>query len=155
VISPYDLAFDHAGNLLIADVGAAAIRIVHTDGTIGTLAGNGRPGFSGDGGPATSATLNSPSALSIGPDGSIFIADGGNHRIRRITPDGMISTYAGNGQAGYSGDGGPAISASFQALTYSLAVDSAGNLFIADRDGNAVREVTPDGNIATIAGKAP
>lgn len=118
---------------------------------IDTFAGNGSQSFSGDGGPAAIAGLNHPRGLAVDSGGSVYIADVDNLRIRRISPNGMISTVAGNGLAGNSGDGGPAINASLSNLT-SLALDAAGNLYIADAHNMCVRKVTPGGIISTVAG---
>ncbi len=102
---------DAAGNLFIADYSNNRIRKVTRDGVISTVAGNGIRGFSGDGGPATSAQLSYPSGVAVDTAGNLFIADYSNNRIRKVTPAGMISTAAGDGTPGFSGDGGPATSA--------------------------------------------
>jgi TonB family protein len=149
--APLDIAVDTAGNLFIADTQNSRIRKVTPAGVITTVAGNGTQGFSGDGGPATSAKLNDPSGVAVDTAGSLFIADSSNNRIRKVTPDGVISTVAGNGSAGYSGDGGPATTAQLNSLG-GVAVDTAGNLFIADSGNNCVRKVTTSGVINTIAG---
>jgi hypothetical protein len=120
-------------------------------GVIRTVAGNGTAGFSGDGGPATSAKLNSPWGLAIDSAGNLYVADGGNNRIREITPAGIIATIAGNGTAGFSGDGGPATSAQLFRPD-GVAVDTAGNLYIADTANARVRKVTTSGVISTVAG---
>jgi uncharacterized protein (TIGR03437 family) len=152
--SPYAIAVDGAGNLYIADTGKN-IRKVSRNGIITTVAGNGTEGFSGDGGPATSAELLYPSSLAVDNAGNLYIADAGNLRIRKVTPGGIISTVAGDGESGYSGDGGPATDAKF---TYpqTIAADSAGNLYIADCDydsGNArIRMVSTSGIMSTVAG---
>jgi sugar lactone lactonase YvrE len=147
--SPSGVAVDTAGNLFIADSGNNGIRKVTPGGVISTVAGNGTAGFSGDGGPATSAQLR-PSGVAVDASGNLFIADSGNSRIRKVTLGGVISTVAGNGTAGFSGDGGPATSAGLSAS--GVAVDTAGNLFIADPGNNCVRKVTPAGMISTVAG---
>jgi trimeric autotransporter adhesin len=118
---------------------------------INTVAGNGIQGYSGDGGPATSAKLAAPTGVAIDSAGNLFIADFDNSRIRKITPDGVISTVAGNGTLGYSGDGSQATSAKLD-TPEGVAVDSAGNLFIADTYNNRIRMVTPGGVINTVAG---
>jgi hypothetical protein len=120
-------------------------------GTIATVAGTGEKGFSGDGGPATQAALSSPSALLLASDGALLIADTLNHRIRRLAVDGTIDTVAGTGEIGFSGDGGPARDARL-ASPFGLALDDAGNLYVADRDNVRVRRILPDGTIDTIAG---
>ena len=119
--------------------------------TIQTFAGNGSQAFGGDGGPAAVAALNHPRGLVVDSNGSVYVADADNLRIRRITPDGVISTVAGNGFQGNSGDGGLAMNASLGSLT-GLALDTAGNLFIADAHNMCVRKVTPGGIISTVAG---
>lgn len=112
---------------------------------------NGIPGYTGDGGPATSAELNYPYGVAVDSAGNIYIADSTNAVIRKVTPGGTISTIAGNNIVGYSGDNGPATSAQID-LPTSLAVDSAGNLYIADRNNNVIRKVSPGGTISTVAG---
>ncbi len=142
------LAVDGDGSLYIADTGNNRIRKV-TKGVITTVAGTGIAGFSGDDGPATSAQLNSPASIAVDAEGDIFIADTFNDRIRKIT-NGVITTVAGTGADGFSGDGGSARSAELSAPT-SIAIDSAGDLFIADRSNNRVRKVS-NGVITTVAG---
>src|SRR5207253_5285247 len=105
---PWGVAVDASGNVFIADTNNARIRKVTPDGVISTVAGVWPPGFSGDGGPATSAQLNYPQAIAVDVFGNFFIADPQNHRVRKITLDGVIHTIAGNGQSGSRGDGGPA-----------------------------------------------
>lgn len=144
------IAVDTAGSLLIADSLNNRIRKVTSSGIITTVAGSGTAGYSGDGGPATGAALDSPTSVAVDAGGNIFIADEFNVRIRKVTPGGTISTVAG-GQFGYSGDGGPATSASVSLLT-GVAVDANDNLFIADSDNNRVRKVTPTGVISTFVG---
>ncbi len=127
------------------------IRRVGPDGIISTVAGNGAPGYSGDGGLATQAQLNGPMGVATGPDGSLYIADSGNGRIRRVDPNGIISTVAGNGTYGYGGDGGPAIDAAL-AHPKTVAVGPDGSLYIGDTVNNRIRRVGPDGIITTVAG---
>jgi uncharacterized protein (TIGR03437 family) len=148
---PYGVALDGAGNLFIVDSSNNRIRKVTPAGIITTIAGNGNHGYSGDGGPAISAEINLPYGVAVDVAGNLFIADTGNQRIRKVTPAGIITTIAGNGNEGYSGDGGPAASAELY-LPYGVAVDGAGNLFIADAYNNRIRKVTPAGIISTIAG---
>jgi sugar lactone lactonase YvrE len=107
--------------------------------------------FYGDGGQATSASLNSPRGLAIDSAGGVYISDMDNYRVRLVSAAGIISTVAGNGSMAYSGDGGQAISASFSDVT-SVALDSAGNLYIADASNRRVRRVTPGGIVTTVAG---
>lgn len=150
-ISVKGIAVDGAGNLFIADAHNQRIRKVASNGIITTVAGTGTSGFSGDGGPAQSARLNFPSDVATDSAGNLFIVDGFNHRIRRVGLDGVIRTVAGNGQYGFSGDGGPAIAASLYS-PHGVAVDRHGNIFIADYGNDRVRRVTPAGVISTIAG---
>jgi uncharacterized protein (TIGR03437 family) len=150
VNQPEGIALDSAGNVYIADTLDNVVRKVN-NGTIDTLAGFGTPGFSGDGGPATSGKLNHPSAVAVDTAGNVFVADTGNNRVRRITPLGAIVTVAGNGDPTFGGDGGPAAAAGLSGPR-GVAVDTAGNLYIADTGHNRIRKVTPDGTIVTIAG---
>ncbi len=148
---PRGVALDRSGNLYIADDGNSRVRKVSLDGTITTVAGSGRYDYSGDGGPATSAALRNPRAVAVDAAGNLYIADSNNHRIRKVGLDGIISTVAGNGVAAFSGDGGPAISASLNQPN-GVAVDAAGNLYIADSSNNRIRKVPPGGIITTVAG---
>src|SRR5271157_2356151 len=145
---PEGVAADSAGNLYIADSGNQRIRKV-SGGTITTIAGNGMQGFSGDGGPATSASLTYPAGVAVDPAGNLYIADSYNNRIRKVS-GGTITTVAGNGAYGFSGDGGPATSASLY-WPQGVAVDSAGNLYIADTGNQRIRKVS-GGTITTVAG---
>jgi len=144
------LAVDDFGNLFIADGGNNRIRKVDTNGIITTVAGDGTPGYTGDGGIATNATLNSPAGVAVDARGNLFIADG-NNCIRKVDTNGFIMTVAGNGIPGYSGDGGTATNAELSAPT-GLAVDTCGNLFISDELNNCIRKVDVNGIISTIAG---
>ena len=146
VNGPQGLTVDAAGNIFIADSQNHRIRKVTPGGIITTVAGSsplpGPGGFSGDGGPAVNAQLNYPVDVAVDRTGNLYIADYENQRIRRVSPDGIISTIAGNGTGGYSGDGGPATTAS---LCYpsALAVDGAGNIYVADSCNNAIRILRP------------
>jgi sugar lactone lactonase YvrE len=142
---------DSAGNLYFVDAGNHRVRKVSSAGVITTVAGNGVPGFSGDGGQAASAQLNNPHGLAMDAVGNLYIADSYNHRIRKITTTGIISTVAGNGKQGYSGDGGPAASAQLFNPN-AIAVDSSGNLYIADTWNHSIRKVTNAGIISAVAG---
>jgi sugar lactone lactonase YvrE len=151
LFSPSGIALDTRGNLYIAEHRYDHVRKVAPDGTISTIAGTGLQGFSGDGGPATQAQLNDPTELAADGRGSLYIADSGNHRVRRIAPDGTISTVAGTGVPGFSGDGGPATLAQIHAPN-GVAVDRQGNLYFLDSRNLRVRRVALDGTIATVVG---
>ena len=118
------MAVDGSGNLYIADIDNNRIRKVSATGIITTVAGNGTVGYSGDGGPATSAQLNVPFGVAVDASGNLYIADAYNHRIRKVSATGIITTVAGNGSGGYSGDGGPATSAQLDG-PQGVAVDGA------------------------------
>ncbi|PYU25223.1 MAG: hypothetical protein DMG30_06055 [Acidobacteria bacterium] len=157
---PWGVTLDSAGNLFIADTGNRIRRVDGVTGVITTVAGNGIDGYAGDGGPATAAALFVPSGVAVDSAGSLFIADTGNQRIRRVdSVTGVISTVAGNGYlnpyyscGGYSGDGVPATSAELNCPS-GIAVDSAGNLFIADSGNQRIRRVdSVTGVISTVAG---
>lgn len=122
-----------------------------SQGIVTTFAGNGNMTFSGDGGPATAAALNHPRGLAIDSAGGVYISDTDNWRIRRVTPAGIVSTVAGNGTYGATGDFGQAINASFSDVT-DVALDAAGNLYIADASNHRIRKVTPGGIVSTVAG---
>jgi hypothetical protein len=139
------------GGFLVADPATDEIRRVAPDGTITRVAGVGTYGFSGDGGPATSAQLGAPVAIGALPGGGFLIADADNNRVRRVAPDGKITTVAGTGSPAFSGDGGPAAAAAISA-PWSLAVRSDGSYLIADRDNNRIRRVSATGTITTVAG---
>jgi uncharacterized protein (TIGR03437 family) len=148
---PIGVAVDSSGNLYIADFGNSRVRKVSASGAIiGTVAGNGSFGYSGDGGPAVKAQLNGPQGVAVDAAGNLYIADTENNLIREVTAGGLIASVAGNGVAGYSGDGGQATSAQV-GNPVGLAVDAAGNIFTLDAS-NRVRQVYPNGLIATIAG---
>jgi len=148
---PCGLALDSAGNLYIADAASNVIRKLSTNGTIATVAGNHTAGYAGDGGAATSASLNEPLGVAVDAAGNIYIADSFNSRIRVVAANGTITTVAGNGFTGRSGDGGAATSATLN-RPQGVAVDAAGNLYIADTDNHVVRKVAVDGTISTLAG---
>ncbi len=145
------LAIDSAGNVLIADVNNGRIRKITANGVVNTIAGNGLFRFSGDGGPATSATLYLPYSVVEDNSGNIFFTEPGVERIRRVSPSGAISVYAGNGTEGYSGDGGPAISAALGDPNF-LALGPNGNLYFTDNFNCVVRSISTAGVIETFAG---
>jgi uncharacterized protein (TIGR03437 family) len=146
VVDPAGIAVDSAGNIYIADL--YRIREV-SNGVIATVAGNGMEGFSGDNGPATSAQMGQPVGIAVDAAGNLYIADQGNNRIRKVSGR-VIATVAGNGTAGFSGDGGPATAAQLSNPA-GIAVDSAGNLYIADSYNQRIRKVS-GGVITTVAG---
>lgn len=148
---PEDVAVDQFGNLYIADTGNNRIRRVDTNGIISTVAGTGGCCFSGDGIPATQATLWGPKAVELDNTENLFIADSANYRVRKVNSSGIISTVAGNGILAYSGDGGPATNAAI-GRPGDLGFDSSGNLFILDSYGYRVRKVDSSGIITTLAG---
>jgi sugar lactone lactonase YvrE len=136
---PTALELDDAGNLYIADAHNNAVRRLDPDGTLHTIAGTGAPGYGGDGGPATAAMLDQPNGLALAPDGTIYVADRGNFRIRRISPDGTIDSFAGTGVEGFAGDGGPASAAQFGYVA-RLSLDGDG-LLVADQSNGTVRRI--------------
>ena len=151
---PYGLAFDLSGNLYVADKNNNAIRKISAGtGIITTVAGTGTAGYSGDGGLATSATLNRPFGVAVDRAGNIYISDNGNSVIRRVDAStGIITTVAGTGTAGYSGDGALATAARLH-YNFGLTTDTAGNLFIADQFNQRIRKITvATGIITTVAG---
>jgi sugar lactone lactonase YvrE len=152
---PQGVAFDEAGDLLIADTGNNAIREVNAvTGIIRTVAGTGVAGFNGDNQAATTAQLNSPWSVAVAQDGSLYIADLTNNRVRKVSTAGMISTVAGTGTRGFSGDGGSAVAAVLGEPA-AVAIDPAGDIYIADSDNNRVREISAaTGIIETICGNA-
>lgn len=148
---PSHIAVDAAGNLYIADTHNHRIRKVDSAGNITTIAGDGTSGFSGDGGPATSAQLSYPHGIAVDSAGNLYIADFGNNRVRKINTTGTISTFAGDGTYGDSGDGGPATAAQFHD-PFNVAVDSNDNVYIADYRNSSIRMVNSSGIISTVAG---
>ncbi len=148
---PRNLAFDKHGNLFVAEQRAHKIRKIDRNGVITTVAGSNGEGFSGDGGLATEAWLFNPRGVTVDDNGNIYISDKDNSRIRKVTTDGIISTIAGTGENGYSGDGGAATSAKIN-FPYQMQTDSQGNLYFAEADNHVIRKISIDGNISTVAG---
>src|SRR5665213_1429091 len=154
---PYGVTVDANGNLFIADEVSNRIRKVDTDGIITTVAGNGygagtgNGGYSGDGNAAINAELWYPSSVAVDAGGNLFIADSENNRIRKVDTNGVITTVAGKGPSSFSGDGSKATNATLY-WPQGLALDAAGNIFIADSWNNRIRKVDTNGIITTVAG---
>jgi len=148
---PRGVAVGNDGSLYIADKHNHCIRKVTHDGVISTVAGTGRQGYSGDGGPAVQARLNGPCSVALGTHGELYIADTHNNCIRKVDSKGIVSTVAGTARAGYSGDGGPATKAQLN-YPWGVAVSKDGSLYIADQRNQRVRKVGRDGVISTVAG---
>ncbi len=149
--TPYVSIFDAIGNMYIADYDNNRVRKINTAGIISTFAGNGTGGYTGDGGQATAAELYTPVALAFDAIGNLIISDGSNHRIRKVNSLGIISTIAGTGVGGFSGDCGQATAAQLN-RPFGIAIDAVGNLYIGDSWNNRVRMVNTSGIITTIAG---
>jgi sugar lactone lactonase YvrE len=150
-VLPAGVAVDSFGNFYVADAGDNRIRKVDTNGIINTIAGTNSAGFSGDSKLAVNAKLNSSSGVAVDSSGNVFIADAGNNVIRKVDVNGVITTLAGNGSAGYAGGGGAATNASLN-QPHGVAVDSSGNVFIADTGNNVIRKMDVNGIITTLAG---
>src|ERR1039457_5551494 len=148
---PMGIAVDASGNVFVADRDASVVRKISGNGTITTVAGTGTAGFSGAGGAASSAQINGPFGVAVDSAGNLYIADTGNEAVRKVSPAGVMSTVAGTGTRGYSGDGGAARNAWLDGPE-SVAVDAAGNLYIADTFNGRIRRVGTDGVITTVAG---
>jgi hypothetical protein len=152
LVYPKGVVSDNTGNFYVLDHGEYRIRKVDTNDVIWTVAGNGLNGFSGDGGPATNTSIAANDiGILLDKLGNIIFADLGNNRIRKVDTNGIITTIAGNGIIGYSGDGGPATNAMLN-RPYDVAMDGAGNLFIADQNSYRIRKVDTNGIIWTVAG---
>jgi len=157
ISNAYGIATDASGNLYIADSGNNRIRKVSSSGTITTIAGTGVAGFSGDGAQATLCQLNNPVGITVDASNNVYIVDGGNNRIRKINPSGVITTIAGTGIQGFSGDGGLATNAQLNFGTNSLAfggidLDVAGNIYVSDYNNGRIRKISTSNSITTIAG---
>jgi len=148
---PRGVAFDASGNMYIADEMNHRIRRVTTGGVITTFAGNGTGGFSGDGGAAVNAQLNQPEDVFVDASGTVYIADSSNHRIRRVTSGGTISTVAGTGAFGFNGDSQTAVNAQLN-RPVGITMDASGNLYIADASNHRIRKIATNGTISTVAG---
>ncbi|PQJ13105.1 hypothetical protein CJD36_005015 [Flavipsychrobacter stenotrophus] len=148
----WGVTLDAGGNVYFADISHHVIRkITAATGIISTIAGTGVGGFSGDGGAATAAKLNNPAFLVVDGAGNLYITDGANNRIRKINTSGIISTIAGTGAYGFSGDGGPATAALIN-YPRGLAIDASGTLYFVDGNNNRVRKISAAGIISTIGG---
>ena len=149
--TPRGIAFGSGDVLYIADTGNHLIRTIERDGTIKTYAGTGTAGFGGDGGFASNAILNGPEGLAFDSRFNLYIADTGNNRIRVIDAQAQLRTLAGSAQSGFAGDNGPATAARLNSPV-AVAVDSAGNVYVADRGNHRIRQVDPAGTIVTVGG---
>lgn len=148
---PSGIAFDGKGNLFFSDRSNERIRKIDSNGNISTYAGNGKEGFKGDSGPALQASLDKPFGIAFDRKGNLYIADRGNNRVRKVNPQGIMTTVAGDGGFFFSGDNGPAYRASVAGPT-GVVVDDQGVLYIADRNNNRIRAVDKQGMITTIVG---
>jgi DNA-binding beta-propeller fold protein YncE len=149
--SPRGLAIDNDRNLYVADSQTNRVRMIDRQGIIHPFAGNGHPGYSGDGDSAQTAELNGPTGVAIDrTTGNVYIADSSNHRLRMVTPDGKISTFAGTGVEGSAGDGRDAKLAMFN-LPVAIATDNQGAVFVADFGNSRVRRIDAGGTITTVA----
>jgi uncharacterized protein (TIGR03437 family) len=153
---PYGVGVDPLGNVYVADTGNRRIRKISASRIIDTVAGNGTESYSGDGGPASKAQLGGPSGASFDSTGNLYFADAQNDRIRKIAPDGTITTIAGTGTPGFSGDGGPAINAQLNLSSapdgqVGVTFDPAGNFYIADVGNHRIRKISSEGTITTAA----
>ncbi len=148
---PESIALDASGNIYFCDFYNNKVRKIDPAGTIFTFAGNGMSGYTGDGGPAIAARLKTPYGIAISGAGDVYIGDYRNNVVRKINTSGIISTFAGTGVAGYSGDGGPATAAQFN-LPKGIFFDSSGNLLVAEWNNHVVRKIDGAGIVSTVAG---
>ena len=146
---PLGVAADALGNWYVADTANNRVRKVQPGGNLFTIAGNGNASYFGDGGPATKGSVNQPEGVAVDAAGNVYIADTLDHAVRKVTPDGVITTLAGTGNPGYSGDGGPANRARLN-QPRGVAVDAAGNVYVADTGNNQVRRIDALGTITTV-----
>jgi gliding motility-associated-like protein len=151
LLGPFHLSIDGAGNVLIPDYENNRVRMLNTSGVISTIAGNGVLGYSGDGGPAVAAEMYYVSCAYAAPSGNIYISDHFNNVIRMVNTSGIITTIAGNGAVGYSGNGGPATAAELH-TPIGVTADAAGNIYLTDAGNACVRKINTSGIISTIAG---
>ncbi len=149
--NPTEVAVDATGNIYITDFANDRIRKINTGGIIFTVAGTGKSGYTGDNGQATNAELNNPAGIAVDTKGNLYIADASNNVVRMVNPAGVISTFAGTGAAGFSGDGTAATSAKLSNPN-SVAVDGSGNVYISDAGNDRIRMVSSTGKINTVAG---
>ncbi len=147
----YGIWLDEAGNMYICDFYNNRVRKINTLGIINTIAGTGVAGYSGDGGAATNAQLNWPTGVVTDPSGNVYISDEVNNAVRKINTLGIISTIAGTGAAGFSGDGGPATAVLFNS-PYGLFRDCPGNIYVSDANNNRIRKINTSGIVTTVCG---
>lgn len=154
LVAPFGIDFDKSGNAFLVELAGGRVLTIDTKGTLATIGGSDEKGSDGDGGPAKNATFNGMHSLAIGRDGTVYLADTWNNRIRTYDPkSGKIAAFAGTGEKGYSGDGGSAAKAKFGGI-YSVAFDAAGkNIVLADLDNRRVRKIElASGIVTTVAG---
>jgi uncharacterized protein (TIGR03437 family) len=147
----WNVSVDSAGNIYVADPGKFVVYKTDRLGSTIVVAGNGKRGFSGDGGLATDAMMVDPGGTAVAPDGTLYISEHGGNRIRKVAPNGIITTIAGTGAGGFLGDGGPATSARLN-LPLGMILDAQGNLYFVDSGNFRIRKITPGGIITTVAG---